>query len=255
MNKIILAQETTYKLLQPLPLGSGGDATETTAAQYITGIFMLAIALAGVLAVVMLIFGGIRYMSTDAFTEKNDAKNTIQNALWGFVLAIGAWLILNTINPDLLNFNVQLQRSPTPTYPTPTGGPVGGGGPSDLTLTQQQAMNALSAGGVTFVGGINLNGIRQGTVDELIALHSACGCSVTVTSATGGEHNSGTCSHANGYKADIRSTGSGSTVKSYIESQYQYVFTRSDDGARVYSSPSGALYAVESSHIDMAKCT
>ena len=105
---------TEYELLAPIPL-SGADSApsdKTTAEPYIKGVFMLIIAVAGGLAVVKIIFGGIQYMSTDAFEEKSDAKNTIQNAIWGLLLAISAWLILFTINPDLIKFDLTI---PPPT--------------------------------------------------------------------------------------------------------------------------------------------
>ena len=101
MNKILA--QTDYELLAPLP---GYVEDITTAGPYIEGIFTLIIAVAVGLAVLMIIFGGIKYMSTDAIGGKSDAKSTIQNALWGLLLAISAWLILNTINPDLVNFNL-----------------------------------------------------------------------------------------------------------------------------------------------------
>lgn len=105
----VLAQ-TEYKLLAPLPLsGAGSVPTEkTTAKSYIQGIFTLIIAVAGGLAVVQIIFGGIKYMSTDAFEGKSEAKTTIQNAIWGLLLAVSAWLILFTINPKLVDFNLKI---------------------------------------------------------------------------------------------------------------------------------------------------
>ncbi|MDP3874995.1 MAG: pilin [bacterium] len=114
--------QTDYKLLAPIPLsGVGAAPTETTVAgPYIKGIFTLIIAIAGGLAVVKIIFGGIQYMSTDAFEGKSEAKTTIQNAIWGLLLVIGAWLILYTINPKLVEFNlsIPIQESATVT-PSP----------------------------------------------------------------------------------------------------------------------------------------
>ncbi|MDO8569323.1 MAG: pilin [bacterium] len=101
---------TDYTLLAPIPLG-GADSTpapQTTAKPYIEGVFKLIIGLAGGLAVVMIILGGIQYMSTDAFTGKSEARNTIQNAIWGLLLVIGAWLILYTINPKLVEFDLSI---------------------------------------------------------------------------------------------------------------------------------------------------
>lgn len=46
---------------------------------------------------------GIQYMTSDFISSKEEAKNSITNVIFGLLLALGAWLILNTINPDLLN--------------------------------------------------------------------------------------------------------------------------------------------------------
>jgi len=119
----VLAQEPTpYTLLAPLPLSGleGEEVKVTTAKPYIEGIFVLIIAIAGGLAVVKIIFGGIKYMSTDAFEAKSDAKETIQNAIWGLLLAISAWLILFTINPKLIKFDLTIPQQPIPTQTPPT---------------------------------------------------------------------------------------------------------------------------------------
>jgi len=67
-------------------------------------IFNYGIAVAGVLAVVMIIWGGIEYMTTDSWTGKDDGKKRIQDALVGLGLALVSWLVLYTINPCLVNF-------------------------------------------------------------------------------------------------------------------------------------------------------
>lgn len=115
---VLAAESTDYTLLAPIPLQGleGGDTTTTKPGPYIEGIFILIIAIAGGLAVIKIIFGGIKYMSTDAFSGKSEAKDTIQNALWGLLLAISAWLILNTINENLTKFKLEI---PTDTTQTP----------------------------------------------------------------------------------------------------------------------------------------
>src|SRR3989344_911021 len=80
--------------------------TETGLAGYLQTLFWLAIALAGVLAVLMITKGGILYMASEAFNTKAEAKNQITMAIVGFLLAISSVLILTTINPDLLKFNL-----------------------------------------------------------------------------------------------------------------------------------------------------
>ena len=112
---------TEYTLLQGIPLEVGSRDTEkATAATYLKGLFNLTIAIAGVLAVIKIIFGGIQYMSTDAFGAKSEAKTTIQHAIWGLALALSAWLILHTINPALIQFNFNLPSPVQKTNNTPS---------------------------------------------------------------------------------------------------------------------------------------
>ncbi len=110
-----------YQLLQPLPIGAGGTEARTiTPTQYISGMFMLIIGIAGVLAVIMIIVGGVKYMTTDAMGAKSDAKKTIQNAIFGLLLALGAWIILYSIGGDrLTNFNISLGAIPAAGTPPP----------------------------------------------------------------------------------------------------------------------------------------
>jgi hypothetical protein len=250
----VLAQEPTeYQLLAPIPIeesgciGSAGEACKTNASQYIKGIFILMIGIAGGLAVLMIIFGGIKYMSTDAFGGKSEAKATIEHAIWGLLLAMSAWLILNTVNPKLVNFDLKI---PVQSIPTNTNPGSGSASPGSLGLTQQQASSAFRSAGVGIDGGINLAGIKQGTVDEVIRLKITCSsCVITVTSATGGVHAPGTISHASGYKVDLRLNNN---LTNYITRNYTQLPDRINPPAKMYRAPSGAIYALESDHWDIS---
>ncbi len=110
LTNIASAQSTDYKLLAPIPLngpGSGPVDTVNTST-YLPGLIKLIIALAGAFAVVKIILAGIQYMSTDAWSGKNEAKGSILNALFGLLLAMSAWLILYTINPKLVNLSLAI---------------------------------------------------------------------------------------------------------------------------------------------------
>jgi hypothetical protein len=93
--------EDCYALLAPI-----GDLKEIkgdiTLGSYINILVSILIGLAGLLAVVMIVVGGIQYMTTDALAGKSNARETITKALLGLILALGSYLILNTINPQLL---------------------------------------------------------------------------------------------------------------------------------------------------------
>ncbi|PCI20473.1 hypothetical protein COB64_02015 [Candidatus Wolfebacteria bacterium] len=101
-----------YTLLAPLP---GTDGTIDTSAdklgKYFELIFKLLIGIAGVLAVVMIVMGGIQYMMEESILAKGEAKKRITSAIGGLLLALGAFAILFTINPDLVNLNLGIRKA------------------------------------------------------------------------------------------------------------------------------------------------
>lgn len=68
---------------------------------FLRGLFTILIIIAGLLAFIMIVIGGITYATTDAFSGKSAGKEMMLNAVFGLILALGAWIILNTINPNL----------------------------------------------------------------------------------------------------------------------------------------------------------
>lgn len=194
----IYAQEPTgYRPLAPLPGTTINPGSSTsTAKTYIEGLFTLIIALAGVLAVVMIIFGGIKYMSTDAFGEKSEAKTTIQNAIWGLLLVIGAWLILFTVNPNLVSFNLSIPVQPIPVTPPAPGSGSGAGRPmTEAEITADRVVRdrlvdadvRINAGPCLLgqgYGCTNLNGLPESTISGLITLKDDCGCRIRVSGGT-----------------------------------------------------------------------
>ncbi|MDB5194234.1 MAG: seg [Parcubacteria group bacterium] len=99
-----------YSLLAPLPLSQTTDAgnvnNSTTPEQYIRGIVNLAIAAAGVIAVLELVKAGFLYATVESFTGKSSAKNDITNALMGLFLAIAAFTILQTISTQFTKLTI-----------------------------------------------------------------------------------------------------------------------------------------------------
>lgn len=96
-----------YTPLAPLPgTTQGGVAGDDAGfAGFVNGAMRLVIGIASVLAVLMLVIAGFQYMSTDAATGKMQGKERMLNALGGLVLALAAFLILNTINPQLVEIH------------------------------------------------------------------------------------------------------------------------------------------------------
>ncbi len=100
--------QTTYSLLAPLGPLSGA----VTLGQYLAGIVQVIIGLAGILAVVMIVICGVQMIGSPSVSQKSASKECITNALFGVLLAISSWLILNTINAQLLQSDIPLQNLP-----------------------------------------------------------------------------------------------------------------------------------------------
>ncbi len=119
------AEPTGYTLLTPLPLGPGGSKLEVVPlgeasfGDYLNNFFKLGITIASILAVIMIVIGGIQYMGGDSVFSKEEAKSKITNSIFGLILALGIWLLLYTINPDMLNLKLKIAEiAPTPATPT-----------------------------------------------------------------------------------------------------------------------------------------
>lgn len=76
-------------------------------AQYIGIVYNFLISIVGVVAAVAMIIGGFQYLTSAGDSGKiGQAKSKITNALIGLILALGAYTILNTINPALLTLQL-----------------------------------------------------------------------------------------------------------------------------------------------------
>lgn len=76
----------------------------TGPASYIHYLFIWGLGMVGVMALAALAYGGFVYLvSGGSETAKAHAKSWIWGAIWGLLLLFASWLILYTINPDLVN--------------------------------------------------------------------------------------------------------------------------------------------------------
>lgn len=100
---------TTYSLLAPLPGGSAEVPADTGFSIYAGEMFWFLLSAAIVLALLMLVIGGVEYVGSAGNTSLlGDAKGRILNAILGLLLALTAWLILNLINPNLVDFSLMI---------------------------------------------------------------------------------------------------------------------------------------------------
>ncbi|MDP3052288.1 MAG: pilin [bacterium] len=116
-----------YTLLEPIPTPNSSFTTGDISG-YLQTIFLFGISLAGILAVVMIVRGGIEYITAYGNPGQiENAKNRITQAILGLLLAVGAWLILYTINPDLAKGTLTIPPITTTTIQG-GGGTFGGQG-------------------------------------------------------------------------------------------------------------------------------
>ncbi|OGI66138.1 hypothetical protein A3A95_00265 [Candidatus Nomurabacteria bacterium RIFCSPLOWO2_01_FULL_39_18] len=236
-----------YYPLAPLPgLGNREDGGIDTAqidstgksialGAYLNTMIKIIIGIAAILSVVMIVIGGIEYMTSELISSKEAGKETIKNALFGLLVALGAYALLNTINPDLLKSDldvpgvtvtVDLEADVPQTYDpatrkyangalfnAPWNDTVGGITPACTTETgtgclprsvtaKQPECSTIGQQNCTSTRGLNTSNLRT--------IQYGCGCNVLITGGTewwlhGGR--SGSTTHQSGSTTvDLRTT-------------------------------------------------
>ncbi len=164
-----------YCLLEPIPLGDGQvydkyDPAKTNIADYINLAIKIFISIIGGLGVVMIVIGGVQYMTTDAVSKKEGGKEMISNSIFGVILALFSWIILNTINPSLLDIRVDppkgisVQVSGTDELPAPTKNrstTINGQNVTVTTNCDQTSVNAVAEDGIALNTGQNWGGLSK----------------------------------------------------------------------------------------------
>jgi hypothetical protein len=93
--------ELEYAPLAPLPFPGLDGGSTPNLATYLQGIFRMLLIVAVVLSVVMIVIAGFQYVASSANPQgKGEARKRLSGALIGLVLALGSWLLLDTVNPN-----------------------------------------------------------------------------------------------------------------------------------------------------------
>lgn len=255
----------------PINECTGIDCQACHLVDLIQNIINFAIGLSIPIAMALFAYAGVLYFTSAANGENiNKAKGIFRSVLIGFIITLGAYLMVETVlhavlkpsyfdgwnsiscvddseRPTDKDIGDLLQEVLPGVFGTPSGGvdtgPVGG-----AAYTDDEARGNLN-GSIQVKSGASLQGIQKITIDQVNNLQIACGCQIVITEGTGGSHAGGTYSHANGYKVDLRSDSSAADLNSFITS-LPSAGTRSD-GAAMYKDASGNVYALESDHWDV----
>ncbi|PJE59806.1 MAG: hypothetical protein COU85_01715 [Candidatus Portnoybacteria bacterium CG10_big_fil_rev_8_21_14_0_10_44_7] len=101
----LLARAAEITVKYPVPGASASDS----AGQYVANLFRFGLIIAGILAVGMIVYGGIVYMISGSNQAKTgEAKDIIAGALLGLILLLASFLILQTIDPSLTTLEIRL---------------------------------------------------------------------------------------------------------------------------------------------------
>jgi hypothetical protein len=100
LNYVPLSGTSTFSGFQD----EGADSGDL--GQFLAALFKFGLAIAAALAVVMIVWGGVEIMLSESVMTKTDGKKRVEDAIWGLLLALVSWLILWTINPDLVTFRI-----------------------------------------------------------------------------------------------------------------------------------------------------
>jgi len=257
---------TTYGLLAPLPNPNGGTLSSIDVSgsgalgNYLNVILKLAIGIAAVLAMIMIVMGGIQYMTSDFISSKEEGKHRITNAIFGLLVALGAWLILYTINPNLLNTNVNIATTTIQyDFDSPQAPVNGNYSKNGKTYPQGSAWdNSVGAiptlpSGVTTVDGecstvgqtgcTSLKGLDPRIVNATAA---GCNCSLVIT---GGTEFWAHQTHGPGLATvDFRAT---SDLNTYLTGNAAFPTdgrTVSKNGISYYAEPAGATSNTTGQH-------
>lgn len=233
----------TYTVLAPLPGTTEGNCTyndkgeasagcQTTLQKYLPGAFSLAIGLSAVFAVVMIVLGGFQYMSSDALQGKEDGRNRVKNSVYGLVLVIAAYLILYTVNPNLLTLNLTIDAVEINAQ-YGTGGTLASGGSTNPCTDDDSAgclkdaeieHRLFTEAGITVYadpcignqtqGCVNLDGLQEATISGIIDFRKTCLCTINITGGSEGGHSAGS-THNSGLSLDVQKN---TALDSYITS-------------------------------------
>lgn len=156
---IAFGQGVSYQPLVGIP---GVDNPAENFGNYLNQLYFLSISVAALIAVVKIIIAGVKWMMTDLISGKSEAATEIRTSLLGLLLIVSAVLILETINPQLTNFNVLRYATPIRQAPQPTGTPL----ERALTPEQMTRTQVTPTGTVTSLGSLEDNIRRLAAEDR-----------------------------------------------------------------------------------------
>ena len=183
-------------VLEPSLFDAAGTGPVFNLSDYLRAVFRIGVGVAAALAVVQIVIGGFKYMTQDIPGVKQDAREQITEAVLGLILVGASYLILQQINPNILNFDLvqTLQEAVERAEGIGAAGEV----PAGQEVPENIIRSMLNQAGIYVnnppcpfgqtQGCTNLVGLPTSAIRDLITLKQTCGCAVMITGGTEGGH-------------------------------------------------------------------
>lgn len=95
-----------------VPIGDDAVATDFTKSSSIGDavvyLYKIALAVGAILAFFRIGYAGFVYMTSDIWKTKSSMKDILGNAIFGLILLFAIYLILNQIDPRLINLDYKI---------------------------------------------------------------------------------------------------------------------------------------------------
>jgi len=163
---------TLPTILPSTPAASGPDPVG-----FVSNLYQFGLMIGGLLAFGMIVYAGLRHtLAAGNPSSQSDARDQILQALLGLLLLFGAFIVLNTINPNLTNLSLPklggVEGPAAPTQETPA-------------LNTDQVTTELGSMNVHIPADATIEAARQRTLDAISDLKQQCAtCNITVNSIT-----------------------------------------------------------------------
>lgn len=168
------AGSDAYQLLAPIP--EFGDSYNVGSFDKYVNIFIkLSITVAAILAVIFIVLGGFKYMTSESLSLKEEGKENIKNAIIGLILLSASFLILNTINPQILKFKLEIPSVNV-----------------KESNTQITPLNYGTTDDLNRVGETIRENVQSGQANTEIPIGTACKQALDAESKSGGKNSSAT---------------------------------------------------------------
>lgn len=246
---LLFAQNTVNSNLRLLQGDLPGIGEETNLASYISGAFTLTMAIGAVIAFVMITYGGIIYATTDAISGKQNGRKYIRDAVTGLLILFGAFAILNTISPELVNLNIGFDK-PEVTVPET---PVVAGGQGGLTGCPQCSYRTLNNNGqVSYILNGYIMSDEQIEDDLTVRQTLSFAAQIPNTACTNGRENG--CTNMNGLPHSVingvRTMNSECSRSGLGASACKFVITGGTEGGHQTHGPGLSNIDIRASSLD-----